>query len=89
MTHAVLSAAPKDGAFSQKQILVIQQFLDAASASMSAEMKQLMSDLGISESCALDVAYLRTRSRHSPELEQKLIALHKVGTPPQNIFEFM
>lgn len=34
---------------------------------------------GMSRNCALDVAYLRTRSRHTPELEARLIASHKAG----------
>lgn len=37
--------------------------------------------------CIADVKYLRTRNRHTPELEQQLIALHKAGTPP-NMCEF-
>lgn len=47
----------------------------------------LAAELGVSMSCAADVEYLRTRNRHTPELEQELIELHRKGTPP-NIFSF-
>ncbi len=51
------------------------------------EAATLSKTLNISLACADDVIYLRSRQRHTPELEQELIALHKAGTPP-NIFEF-
>lgn len=44
-------------------------------------------DLNISHQCALDVIYLRSRSRWTEELEAKLIQLHKDGIPP-NVMEF-
>ena len=50
-------------------------------------IENLAKELNISVACAMDVWYLRTRSRHTPELEKKLIQLHKDGTPP-NICEF-
>ena len=49
---------------------------------MSQYMKDLAVELGVSVECAGDVWYLRTRSRHTPELEAELIALHAAGTPP-------
>ena len=50
-------------------------------------IQNLAKELGCSEQCAMDVWYLRTRSRHTPELEEKLITLHNQGTPP-NMCEF-
>jgi lysophospholipase L1-like esterase len=50
-------------------------------------IKNLAKELNITESCAMDVWYLRTRSRHTPEKEAELIRLHRDGTPP-NICEF-
>lgn len=47
----------------------------------------LAAELNVSIACAADVEYLRTRNRHTPELEQELIELHRKGTPP-NIFSF-
>lgn len=64
-----------------------QKFMDFLYDEHVAYEKQLSSELGISEECARDVVYLRTRSRHTPELEEELIALHKAGTPP-NVNEF-
>jgi hypothetical protein len=52
-----------------------------------AEISDLGSELNISEACAADVYYLRTRSRWTQALEEELIALHRAGTPP-NVFEF-
>lgn len=50
-------------------------------------VNKLATELNVSESCAADVYYLRSRSRWTQELEDKLIELHRKGTPP-NICEF-
>jgi hypothetical protein len=50
-------------------------------------MRDLAAELGVSVSCAQDVWYLRTRSRHTPTLEAELIALHAAGNPP-NMCDF-
>jgi GAF domain-containing protein len=50
-------------------------------------VESLAQELGVSVECAEDVNYLRSRSRHTEELEAELIRLHKEGNPP-NIFEF-
>lgn len=47
----------------------------------------LADHLKCSKACAEDVAYLRTRHRHTQQLEDELIALHKAGKPP-NMNEF-
>ena len=44
--------------------------------------------LNVSETCASDIYYLRTRSRYTYELEQFLIQLDKSGYPYINIFAF-
>lgn len=44
-------------------------------------------ELCVSEACASDVYYLRTRSRHTPELEKELIDQYKQGVPV-NVMEF-
>ena len=43
--------------------------------------------LDISEQCADDVLYLRSRRRWTPQLEAELIQLHKDGKPP-NVYDF-
>lgn len=50
-------------------------------------IQNLAKELNCSDDCAMDVYYLRTRSRHTPELEAELIKLHKAGTPP-NMCDF-
>ncbi len=54
---------------------------------MEAYFQQLAKELDCSISCATDVWYLRSRSRWTQELEDKLISLHKSGNAP-NICEF-
>lgn len=54
---------------------------------MNQYIKNLAVELGVSIECATDVWYLRTRSRHTLELEAELIALHATGTPP-NMCDF-
>lgn len=63
------------------------EMMDALYDATMASIKQLALELDVSEKCASDVYYLRTRSRWTEELEKELIALHKKGTPP-NIFEW-
>jgi hypothetical protein len=52
----------------------MDQYLDDARA--------LAKELSVSEACATDVQYLRSRHRWTPELERELIALHAEGNPP-------
>ena len=51
------------------------------------EIENISKELNISYACARDVVYLRTRSRHTQEMEERLIQLHREGTPP-NVNEF-
>lgn len=64
-----------------------QEAMDALYDSMNKEIEELARELDVSEACAQDVWYLRTRSRHTQELEEELIQLHRDGNPP-NIMEF-
>src|SRR5258706_11283565 len=50
-------------------------------------VEKLAHKLHISVECAIDVVYLRGRSRWTPALEKELIRLHRAGTPPL-IFDF-
>jgi hypothetical protein len=58
---------------------------------MNDEMMSYFQDLSVeldcSLECAIDVWYLRQRSRWTQELEDKLITLHDQGTRP-NMCEF-
>lgn len=42
---------------------------------------QIQKELGCSNQAASDVWYLRTRTRHTPELEQALLDAHARGEP--------
>lgn len=50
-------------------------------------LQSLADELDCSAACAADVWYLRQRSRWSQELEDELLRLYDIGTPP-NICEF-
>jgi hypothetical protein len=50
-------------------------------------IKGVASELDVSDECAMDVVYLRGRSRHTEELEKELIRLHSIGQPP-NMCDF-
>lgn len=50
-------------------------------------IESLAKELDVSVGCATDVLYLRSRSRHTDELEKELIRLHNEGNPP-NVCEF-
>lgn len=64
-----------------------QKVMNEYHDSINEYVANLAKEMNISEECALDVWYLRTRSRHTKEKELELIELHKNGTPP-NICEF-
>jgi hypothetical protein len=65
----------------------LQEAMNQHAEECQKYFKELAAELEVSDECACDVWYLRTRSRHTPELEAELIKLHKVGTPP-NMCEF-
>jgi hypothetical protein len=49
------------------------------------EMEQIAEDLSVSQDVARDIWYLRTRSRHTPELEQQLIDAYRSGKPINSV----
>ena len=51
------------------------------------ELPDLAKEFNVSESCATDIWYLRSRNRWTQVLEDELIALFKAGTRP-NMNEF-
>lgn len=60
--------------------------MDAGAESMEMEIERISREVG-SPGLGVDIWYLRTRSRHTPELEAKLIEFHRKGIRP-NINEF-
>ncbi len=61
---------------------VFQEMMNQHAEALNKHAKLIALTHGISESAALDVIYLRTRSRHTQALEEELIRLHKEGNPP-------
>lgn len=64
-----------------------KETLKAIGGTPKTEDEKLAEELNVSPGCAIDILYLRTRSRWTQELEDELIRLHKEGNPP-NIMEF-
>lgn len=54
-----------------------QEFMDKANNAMSQEIVQLTKDLDIPEILASEIWYLRTRSRHKIETEERMIKAYK------------
>ena len=76
------------GAFKDdKKLADFQKFMDDWQTAHNESCAKLAVELGVSDACAVDVEYLRSRSRWTQALEDQLIALHKSGKPP-NILEF-
>jgi len=65
----------------------IQDVINIVQDETAKYIQDLAGELQISEACAFDVWYLRTRSRWTQSLENELIQLHKDGNPP-NICDF-
>ncbi len=59
-----------------------QEMMNQHAEAVNKHIKDIAKELNVSEVCACDIVYLRTRSRHTPELEKELIKLHKEGNPP-------
>lgn len=70
-------------AFTVSDVDVLNEYYEE----LEQYMRDLATELGVSVNCAHDVWYLRTRSRHTPELEAELIARWAAGIPP-NISNF-
>lgn len=64
-----------------------QELMNRINDETCAYTLALAKELNVSDACAMDIVYLRTRSRHTPELERELIELYAKGTPP-NICDF-
>lgn len=63
------------------------QIQDEYYTEMEKYFEDLAKELNCSYACAMDVWYLRQRSRHTPQLENELIAKYAAGEPV-NICEF-
>lgn len=64
--------------FTSEGMKAMQKLFDLTTSHHNQEIAQLVAT-GLSEGCAADVSYLRTRSRWTPELERRLIESHKAG----------
>jgi hypothetical protein len=73
--------------FNKATVDLVQEFINSAQDAFIQEAKNISEQLGVSESCGIDILYLRGRSRWTQELEDRLIELYKQGSPP-NICEF-
>jgi hypothetical protein len=71
----------------EKAMDEFQKMMDEIHDATTGYIQNLMTELNISQACAFDVYYLRTRSRWSESNEQELIRLHSIGNPP-NIYEW-
>lgn len=65
----------------------VQEFMNEAQNALNQEAEKISKELEVSESCGMDILYLRGRSRWTQQLEDKLIQLYKEGNPP-NMCEF-
>jgi hypothetical protein len=71
-------------------LLEVQEsyIIDDYYQSLMQGTKDLAKTLGVSEDCAAAVEYLRSRKRHTSQLESELIELYAKGNPPNNMSEF-
>ena len=76
-----------DVRLTDKEIKAGQAIMDAMVEHHNSLASKLAVELNVSERCADDIIYLRTRSRHTQALENELIALHKKGVHP-NMCEY-
>lgn len=72
---------------SQEVMDGFKQLMDAQFGHYEEKVKDVMTELEVDQFCAVDVVYLRSRSRWTPQLEEELVQLHRRGIRP-NIFEW-
>ena len=74
-----------------EQIKELTELLNQAQEKMmehyNDEIQQIMDELKVSEICASNIRYLRTRNRWNQTLEERLIQAHQ-DREEVNIFEF-
>jgi len=81
MGTVVLELHPVDGKITQDQMDALQAFGDACAEAHDQEEREVKTAFpDLSDGAVLDIVYLRTRSRWSPELEARLIQEHRSGT---------
>lgn len=68
-----------------EQMEVFQDFMNAQSDAYFDECDQIAKDLGVSHKYANAICYLRTRSRWTQELEDRLIEMCKAEEPCPNM----
>lgn len=66
---------------------VMQDIMDASIEHFHNSVENVAKELGITEGQATDVVYLRTRSRWTQQLENKLLQCYR-DKIPVNIMEF-
>ena len=59
-----------------------QELMDKMQDETNKQIASLAKEKELTIPCAMDVWYLRTRSRWTEEKEAELIQLHKEGNPP-------
>lgn len=84
-TGAAFVAAIENG--TPGDFRALTELLNVHQESMVKSQQTLAQELDVSDACASDILYLRTRSRHTQALEEELIRLHRAGTPP-NMCDF-
>lgn len=65
-----------------------QTAMDEMNNAMMQEISDLAKELNVSEGCATNIWYLRTRSRWTQESEDYLIELERQGKPVPNMNEY-
>jgi len=66
----------------------LNDFMDEWQDAMVKYILEEAKRLGVSDKCAGDIIYLRTRSRWTQELEDELIRMDKAGEPAPNMCDY-
>lgn len=65
-----------------------QKAMDAHAEAVNKYIDEIAQKLEVSDSCAMDIYYLRSRSRWTQEAEDELIRRDQAGEPRPNICEW-
>lgn len=66
----------------------MRQEMEDGAREYRQEVLRVSQELGVSLFCANDIVYLRSRHRHTPQLEAELIQRYKDGNPPEDMGTF-
>lgn len=86
--NVVVTSLTQEDLQDKKTMQALQEMMDAQAEAYNQEVLKISDELGVDDLWALDILYLRTRSRWTQELENKLVQMAKDGEQHPNMCDW-